>query len=63
MESISAKYSEFTTNTRFENLKPEVVSQTKKLILDLIGVSLAGYKLMEFPRMMVDYVTGLGGNP
>ncbi|MBW2566805.1 MAG: MmgE/PrpD family protein [Deltaproteobacteria bacterium] len=63
MESISATYSEFTTNTRFENLKPEVVSQTKKLILDLIGVSLAGYKLMEFPRMMVDYVTSLGGNP
>ena len=63
MESISATYSEFTTNTHFENLKPEVVSQAKKLILDLIGVSLAGYKLMEFPRMMVDYVTSIGGNP
>ena len=63
MQSISATYSEFTTNTRFENLKLEVISQAKKLILDLIGVSLAGYKLMEFPRMMVDYVTSLGGNP
>jgi 2-methylcitrate dehydratase PrpD len=63
MESISTTYAEFTTNTRFEDLQPEVVSQAKKLILDLIGVSLAGYKLMEFPRTMVDYVTSLGGVP
>jgi 2-methylcitrate dehydratase PrpD len=63
MESISARYSEFTTNTRFETFNPVVVSQAKKLILDLIGVSLAGYRLMEFPRMMVDYATSLGGKP
>ena len=63
MESISASYSEFTTGMHFENLNPEVVSQTKKLILDLIGVSLAGYALMEFPRMMLDYMTDLGGKP
>ena len=61
MKSISAAYAEFTMNTRFRNLKPEVILQTKKLILDLVGVLLAGYKLMEFPRMMVDYVASLGG--
>jgi len=63
MKSISAAYAEFTMNTRFRNLKPEVILQTKKLILDLVGVSLAGYKLMGFPRMMVDYMTSLGGVP
>ena len=63
MEKLSERYADFTVNTRYENLKPEVIDQAKKLILDLLGVALAGYKLMEFPRTVVEYMAGLGGTP
>jgi 2-methylcitrate dehydratase PrpD len=63
MQEFSLLYADFTVNTHYDNLKPEVIHQAKKLMLDLIGVSLAGYKLMEFPRMVVGYMAGLGGTP
>lgn len=63
MQEFSSLYADFTVNTHYDNLKPEVIQQVRKLILDLIGVSLAGYKLMEFPRMVVDYMGVLGGTP
>ena len=61
METISATYAEFVTEARFEGLSPETVLQTKKVILDLIGVSLAGYRAMAFPKMVVDYFREIGG--
>jgi 2-methylcitrate dehydratase PrpD len=61
--TISSIYADFVIATRFENLSAETVRQTKKVILDLIGVSLAGYRSMAFPRMVVDYVLDLGGKP
>ena len=63
MDHLSSSYADFILDTQYDRLKPEVVFQAKKLILDLIGVSLAGYKLMEFPRMMVSYLEHLGGTP
>jgi 2-methylcitrate dehydratase PrpD len=63
VETISSIYADFLVRTRFEDLSEEVVQQTKKVILDLIGVSLAGYKSMAFPKMVVDYVLELGGKP
>ena len=60
---ISSIYADFVTGTRFESLSPDTVQQTKKVVLDLIGVSLAGYRSMAFPRMVVDYVLDLGGKP
>jgi len=60
---ISSIYADFVTGTRFENLSADTVQQTKKVILDLIGVSLAGYRSMAFPKMVVDYVLDLGGKP
>jgi len=63
LRGFSAIYADFTVNTRYDNLEPDIIEQVKKLILDLIGVSLAGYKLMEFPRMVVDYMASLGGKP
>ena len=63
MQEFSSLYADFTVNTHYDNLKSEVIQQARKLILDLIGVSLAGYKLMEFPRMVVDYMGVLGGTP
>ncbi|MBW2041861.1 MAG: MmgE/PrpD family protein [Deltaproteobacteria bacterium] len=61
MEMISATYAEFVTGTRFESLNPETVQHGKKAILDLIGVSLAGYQAMAFPKMVVDYFVEIGG--
>lgn len=63
MEKLSERYADFTLDTRYENLQPEVIEQAKKLILDLVGVALAGYKLMEFPRIVVEYMAGIGGTP
>jgi len=63
MQGFSSIYADFVVNTRYDDLEPEVIHQAKKLILDLMGVSLAGYKLMEFPRMVVGYMSDLGGKP
>jgi 2-methylcitrate dehydratase PrpD len=63
MKSISERYAEFIVRTRFEDLGAEVVQQAKKLILDLVGVSLAGYATMEFPKNVVGYFADLGGKP
>lgn len=63
MASLSTSYADFVVGLRYDQLKPDVISQTKKLILDLVGVSLAGYKLMEFPRLVVSYMEGIGGTP
>jgi 2-methylcitrate dehydratase PrpD len=63
VETISSIYADFLVRTRFDDLSAEVVQQAKKVILDLIGVSLAGYKSMAFPQMVVDYVLELGGKP
>lgn len=60
---ISEQYAEFVQEMHYEQLDPETIYQVKKLVLDLTGVSLAGYKLMEFPRMVVDYMASLGGIP
>jgi 2-methylcitrate dehydratase PrpD len=61
MFRISEVYAEYIVDTRFESLESGVVQQAKNLILDTVGVSLAGYKLMRFPQMVVEYMTGLGG--
>ena len=63
MESLSSSYADFILSTRYDQLKPEVTRQAKKLILDLVGVSLAGYQTMDFPRLVVQYMAGLGGIP
>jgi 2-methylcitrate dehydratase PrpD len=61
VETVSSIYAGFATGTRFEELSSETVQQTKKVILDLIGVSLAGYQAMTFPKMVVDYFLEIGG--
>ena len=63
VKSISERYADFIVRTRFEDLGEEVVQQAKKLILDLVGVSLAGYATMEFPKIVVSYFADLGGKP
>jgi 2-methylcitrate dehydratase PrpD len=63
METVSALYADFATATHFDDLPAETVQQAKKVLLDLIGVGLAGYQSMAFPKMVVDYVLDLGGKP
>lgn len=63
MANVSSIYADYVRSTSYEKLPTEVVSQAKRCILDLIGVSLAGYKLMEFPQQVIDYVKRLGGEP
>ncbi len=63
MDSVSSSYADFILNTDYDQLKPEVIEQAKKLILDLIGVSFAGYRSTEFPRLVVQYMGSLGGAP
>ena len=61
MKTISQRYADFVVRTRFEDLGTKVVQQAKKLILDLVGVSLAGYATMEFPKIVVGYFSDMGG--
>jgi 2-methylcitrate dehydratase PrpD len=63
VETVSSIYADFVTGTRFESLSPDTALQTKKVILDLIGVSLAGYRAMAFPKLIVEYLLELGGRP
>ncbi|MFH1382279.1 MAG: MmgE/PrpD family protein [Chloroflexota bacterium] len=63
MDNLSAIYANYVCNSSYENLTAPVISQAKQSVMDLIGVSLAGYKLMEFPQHVVNYTAGLGGKP
>jgi len=63
MGKLSSVYADFVLGLSFDQLRPEVIVQAKKLILDLVGVSLAGYKLMEFPRLVINYMESIGGTP
>lgn len=63
MAGLSSIYADFICGTSYDKLSPEVVLQAKQRLLDLIGVCLAGYKLMEFPQWIVNYMANLGGVP
>ncbi|MFC2063205.1 MmgE/PrpD family protein [Chloroflexota bacterium] len=62
MDNLSSKYADYICRTTYEDLPLKVVKQAKQQLLDLIGVSLAGYALLDFPRAMVEYLSGLGGS-
>jgi 2-methylcitrate dehydratase PrpD len=63
MPTIAEQFAAFCRTTRFEDLPGPVVHQAKRLVLDLVGVALGGYRMMEFPTMVVDYMAELGGRP
>ena len=60
MKTILETFAEYFSNSTFEQLPPEVVEKTKLLIVDYLGVSIAGLK-MDFPRMTIDYLQSLEG--
>ncbi len=49
-------------NTRFEDLPPKVVDETKKQVLDLIGVAVGGYT-RPGPKEMRELIASWGGTP
>ena len=59
-QTILQTFSELFCQTQFKDVPPEVVHKAKLLTIDLIGVSIAGLK-MDFPRMMLDYLSSLRG--
>lgn len=63
MNNISKSISSLITNTHFNDLSLNEIDQTKKVVLDLIGVSFAGFKTMNFPQMMINYFNYIGGKP
>ncbi|MFH2076811.1 MAG: MmgE/PrpD family protein [Pseudomonadota bacterium] len=60
MQTILQHFSNYISRVKYEDLPADVIHQVKLLTVDLLGVSIAGLK-MDFPRMMVDYLTSLGG--
>jgi len=60
METILQRFADYFCTVRFEDLPAPVVQKAKLLIVDLMGVSIAGLK-MDFPRMTIDYLAGLRG--
>ncbi|HOG18594.1 MAG TPA: MmgE/PrpD family protein [Syntrophales bacterium] len=60
METILQRFAHHFVNAKYEDLPAEVVDQAKMLIIDLIGVSIAGLR-KDFPRIMIDYLVNLGG--
>ncbi|MFP3927596.1 MAG: MmgE/PrpD family protein [Desulfobacteraceae bacterium] len=61
--TLSGVYADFVQGLNYEALPEVTKAQTKKLVLDLVGVALAGYKLMDFPKLTVGYISELGGKP
>ena len=57
---VSKALAEFCANFRYEDLPPEVVSETKRIILDGIGCGLGGYSV-DKGRLSVELARRSGG--
>ena len=61
MATIATRLASHITRVGYGDLDATICEQTKKLVLDLLGVALAGFQLMEFPRQMVAHLTTVAG--
>jgi 2-methylcitrate dehydratase PrpD len=61
--TLSGTYADFVTGLSYQGLPGATRAQTKKLVLDLVGVALAGHALMAFPKAVVGYLSELSGKP
>jgi 2-methylcitrate dehydratase PrpD len=59
--TVSSAYARFIAGLRYEDIPAAVANRTRELVLDLVGVSLAGYKLTAFPRYAIDFCTAMEG--
>jgi len=62
MKTCAGKFADFFCEARYEDLSSDVVGHAKNFILDFIGVAFGGWG-MPFPRMVIDYLMGMGGTP
>lgn len=62
MTSLTQSVADFAVETRFEDLPPPVVAESKRLLLDTLGCAL-GAVGTDSGRIALDYVSTLGGNP
>jgi 2-methylcitrate dehydratase PrpD len=60
-QELSGRYADFTLGVKFGALDQAVVLQAKKSLLDILGVSLAGYALIPLSRLVVDHARRMGG--
>lgn len=61
MEQLSSVYADYICSASYEKLPDVVIKQAKQRIMDVVGLSMAGYKLLPFPKFIVDYYSKLGG--
>jgi 2-methylcitrate dehydratase PrpD len=59
---VTKKLSEFIVNTDLSGIPPEAREIGKRVILDLLGVALAGSR-DPMARIMTDYIKDTGGHP
>ncbi len=62
MDQLSSLYADYVCSTEYEQLPEKVIKQAKQRVLDVVGLSMAGYKLLPFPKFIVDYYTKMGGS-
>lgn len=60
METIIQRFADYFCSTEYEDLPAEVTQKAKMLMLDWVGVTMAGLK-MDFPQMTIDYLSSLEG--
>ncbi|NIN52077.1 MAG: MmgE/PrpD family protein, partial [Nitrososphaeria archaeon] len=61
-QEVTKTLADFASSVRFSDLPEEALRHSKKCILDLLGVALAGS--MTIPgRIIIDFVKKLGGEP
>ena len=61
-QTILQTFADYFCAGKFEQIPPEVVHKSKLLMIDLVGVAIAGLK-MDFPKMMIEYLADLQGKP
>ena len=62
MQGITRKLAQFAAETRYEQLPPEVVRESKRLLLDTIGCAIGGVHT-DSGDIALKHVRAMGGNP
>jgi 2-methylcitrate dehydratase PrpD len=62
MGEITERLAEFTTKTQFDDLPTDIVHETKRLLLDTVGIALSGH-LQDKGRIAGELAKRLGGPP
>ena len=60
MTSIATTLAHFAADTRFEDLPPDVVAESKRILLDFLGCALAAVDL-DKGRIGIEFAGILGG--